>query len=107
MVKRCNKVGVRIYVDVVINHMSGNAQPAHGTGGTISKPESLSYPAVPYTSKNFNHPVCTIQNYNNATEVRNCELSGLHDLNQRQKYVRKKIVKFFNKLIDHGVAGLR
>ncbi|KAL0105211.1 hypothetical protein PUN28_016692 [Cardiocondyla obscurior] len=107
MVKRCNKVGVRIYVDTVVNHMSGDANPAYGTSGASAKPNELSYPGVPYSSKNFNHPTCTIQNYNNATEVRNCELSGLHDLDQSQKYVRDKIIKFFNKLIDLGVAGLR
>ncbi|XP_011700977.1 PREDICTED: alpha-amylase A-like [Wasmannia auropunctata] len=107
MVKRCRKVGVRIYVDTVINHMTGPAQNAYGTGGTSAKPENLSYPGVPYTSKDFNHPVCTIQNYNNATEVRNCELSGLHDLDQSKKHVRDKIVKFYNHIIDLGIAGIR
>lgn len=107
MVKRCNKVGVRIYVDAVINHMTANIQPAYGTGGTTADPNNLSYPGVPYTSENFNHPVCTIQNYNNATEVRNCELSGLHDLNQRQTHVRNKIIEYFNKIIELGVAGFR
>lgn len=107
MVKRCNKVGVRIYVDAVINHMAADAKPAYGTGGASAKPENLSYPAVPYSSKDFNHPVCTIQNYNNATEVRNCELSGLHDLDQNKRHVRNKIVEYFNKVIDLGVAGFR
>ncbi|KAL6261440.1 hypothetical protein P5V15_006532 [Pogonomyrmex californicus] len=107
MVTRCNKVGVRIYVDAIINHMSGNAQPAYGTGGTSAKPQKLSYPGVPYTSKDFNHPICTIQNYKNATEVRNCELSGLHDLDQSKQRVRRKIINYFNKLIDYGVAGFR
>ncbi|XP_071555474.1 alpha-amylase A-like [Temnothorax nylanderi] len=106
MVKRCNKVGVRIYVDAVINHMTGPAQPAYGTGGTSAKPDELSYPGVPYTSEDFNPP-CAIQNYNNATEVRNCELSGLHDLNQSKMNVRNKIIKYFNKVIDLGAAGFR
>ncbi|KAG5345659.1 AMY1 amylase, partial [Acromyrmex charruanus] len=107
MVKRCNKAGVRIYVDAVINHMTVNIRPAYGVGRSSAQPDKLRYPAVPYSSKDFNHPTCTIQNYNNATEVRNCELSGLHDLDQSKLYVRKKIVQFLNSLIDLGVAGIR
>lgn len=107
MVERCNKVGVRIYVDAVINHMTANAQPAYGTGGTSAKPDNFSYPEVSYSSEDFNHPVCTIQNYNNAIEVRNCELSGLHDLDQSKEHVRNKIAEYLNKVIDLGVAGFR
>ncbi|KAG5306614.1 AMY1 amylase, partial [Acromyrmex insinuator] len=107
MVKRCNKAGVRIYVDAVINHMTVNVRPAYGVGRSSAQPDKLRYPAVPYTSKDFNHPTCTIRNYNNATEVRNCELSGLHDLDQSKSHVRKKIVQFLNSLIDLGVAGIR
>ncbi|KAI8436617.1 hypothetical protein MSG28_010127 [Choristoneura fumiferana] len=39
--------------------------------------------------------------------VRNCELSGLKDLNQGSEYVRQQIVGFMNRLIDLGVAGFR
>jgi len=106
MVERCNKVGVRIFVDTVVNHMTADAQPAYGTGGTSANPEQRSYPAVPYSKKDF-HPSCQIQNYNNATEVRDCELSGLHDLDQSKECVQDKINEFFNKVIDLGVAGIR
>src|SRR6218665_1236657 len=33
MVDRCNKAGVRIYVDIVLNHMTGG-QKGHGTAGS-------------------------------------------------------------------------
>ncbi|RLU18257.1 hypothetical protein DMN91_008613 [Ooceraea biroi] len=107
MVSRCNKVGVRIYVDVVVNHMTADVQPAYGTGGASAKPRDFSYPAIPYSSQDFHVPPCAIQNYNNATEVRNCELSGLHDLDQSKEHVRNKIVEFLNNVIDLGVAGFR
>ncbi|XP_029669332.1 alpha-amylase 2-like isoform X1 [Formica exsecta] len=107
MVNRCKKVGVQIYVDVVVNHMSADAQPAYGTGGTSADPKDFSYPGVPYSSQDFHTPPCQIQNYNNATEVRDCELSGLHDLNQRKDHVRSEIIEFFNKLVDLGATGLR
>ncbi|XP_047029614.1 alpha-amylase A-like [Helicoverpa zea] len=98
MTTRCNKVGVRVYVDVVFNHM---------TGGGTPETDSLSYPGVPYTEENFHHPVCDVNDYNNATEMRMCRLVGLQDLNQTMPYVRQKIIGFLNKLIDLGVAGIR
>lgn len=33
MVTRCNNVGVRIYVDVLLNHMSGDSANPVGTAG--------------------------------------------------------------------------
>ncbi|XP_034949226.1 alpha-amylase-like [Chelonus insularis] len=106
MVQRCNKADVRIYVDVVINHMTGDANPAVGVDGSIAKTDERLYPAVPFTFHDF-HRVCAINNYRNATEVRNCELSGLHDLDQSKEHVRNMIVDFLNRLIDMGVAGFR
>lgn len=106
MVRRCNKVGIRIYVDVVFNHMAANQNPAIGTGGSIADPNSKLYPAVPYRSENFN-PTCSIQNYNKPIEVKNCELAGLHDLNQTVQQTRDRIVNFLNDLVDLGIAGFR
>lgn len=106
MVKRCNAVDVRIYIDVVVNHMSGDASPAIGTGGSSADPSARSYPTVPFDVNDF-HRYCKIKNYQNATEVRDCQLGGLHDLDQGKEHVRGKIVEFFNRLIDSGIAGLR
>nr|CAD7462398.1 unnamed protein product [Timema tahoe] len=39
--------------------------------------------------------------------VRNCELVGLHDLDQSSTYVRQKLVDFLDALVDCGVAGFR
>ncbi|XP_050462477.1 alpha-amylase 2-like [Cataglyphis hispanica] len=107
MIERCKKVGVQIYVDAVINHMTADILPAYGTGGTSADPKDFSYPGVPYTSQDFHTPPCQIQNYNNATEVRDCELSGLHDLDQSKEHVRNEIIGFFNRITDLGIAGLR
>lgn len=106
MVSRCNAVGVRIYVDAVVNHMTGNVQPAVGTAGSRADPERLSYPGVPFGPADFHQP-CSIDNYQDAVQVRNCDLSGLHDLDQGKARVRDKIVRFLNRAIDHGVAGFR
>ncbi|XP_011700976.1 PREDICTED: alpha-amylase 2 [Wasmannia auropunctata] len=106
MVRRCNNAGVRIYVDVVFNHMSGDHRDAKGTGGSTANTYDFSYPAVPFSREHF-HPSCSINNYQDPKNVRNCELSGLHDLDQSNEHVREKIVEFLNAAIDIGVAGFR
>ncbi|XP_022813824.1 alpha-amylase 4N-like [Spodoptera litura] len=107
MTTRCNKVGVRIYVDVVFNHMTIPHNNSLGTGGSTADPDTYSYPGVPYTKEHFNFPVCEVTDYTNATEVRVCQLGGLQDLNQTNPYVRQKITEYLNKLIDLGAAGIR
>jgi alpha-amylase len=77
-----------------------------GTAGTQSDPSTRNFPAVPFSSKHF-HKSCAINDYQNPTEVRDCELSGLPDLDQSQEAVRSKIVDFMNQLLDLGVAGFR
>ncbi|XP_061398681.1 alpha-amylase 2-like [Musca vetustissima] len=107
MIKRCNQVGVRIYVDTVVNHMSGfKAGQTMGTAGSVAYYEQRNWPAVPYAAADF-HPTCEIQNYQNATEVRDCQLGSLADLNQTLPHVRDMIVNYMNHLIDLGVAGFR
>nr|QTG69579.1 alpha-amylase [Dendroctonus valens] len=103
MIKRCNNVGIRIYADLVVNHMATST--GQGTAGNTCDPSSKSYPAVSYSEENF-HTSCDID-YNDAASIRNCELSGLKDLDQSQDYVRGKIVEYMNHLISLGVAGFR
>lgn len=107
MSRRCNDNGVRIYADVVLNHMAGiTPKPIIGTGGSIADPEKFSYPSVPYKYVHFHKP-CEISDWSDATPLRNCQVSGQRDLNQTNEYVRTKIVHFMNELIRLGVAGFR
>lgn len=106
MVERCNRAGVRVYVDVVLNHMAAGAGIVHGTAGSEADVPARKYPAVPYTRDAF-HPSCAIHNYQDAAEVRNCELVGLPDLNSSVVAVRDLQVQFLNRLIGAGVAGFR
>lgn len=108
MISRCRNAGVRIFVDVVANHMAAPQPntPAEGTAGSEADPLARSFPAVPFTNDDF-HSSCEIQNYQNATQVRDCELSSLPDLNQHSLEVRQKIIDFLNHLVDLGVAGFR
>lgn len=105
MVRRCNNVGVRIYVDAIINHMA--AGDGTGTGGSSSIYSQRWWPEVPYGWNDFNQPICDISSYQDANQVRNCQLVGLADLNQGSDWVRTKIADYMNYLIDIGVAGFR
>uniref|UniRef100_A0A4X1V6Q6 Alpha-amylase n=1 Tax=Sus scrofa TaxID=9823 RepID=A0A4X1V6Q6_PIG len=114
MVTRCNNVGVRIYVDAVINHMCGSGAAA-GTGttcGSYCNPGNREFPAVPYSAWDFNDGKCKtasggIESYNDPYQVRDCQLVGLLDLALEKDYVRSMIADYLNKLIDIGVAGFR
>ncbi|XP_026327333.1 alpha-amylase 1-like [Hyposmocoma kahamanoa] len=111
MVRRCNNVGVRIYVDTVINHMTQTWGPTEtfGTGGGTVHENTWLYPSVPYRREHFNFP-CVIQpsDYDCCPErVRTCQLNNKRDLNQSSAHVRFEIVGYMNRLINLGVAGFR
>ncbi|KAF2888858.1 hypothetical protein ILUMI_17315, partial [Ignelater luminosus] len=106
MTRRCNKVGIRIYADVVINHMAADSPNPIGTAGSTADPPNKQFPAVPYGPGDF-HKTCAINDYNDPENVRNCELSGLKDLDQSKDWVRSKLIEYCNHLVDLGVAGFR
>ncbi|KAM4807181.1 pancreatic alpha-amylase isoform X3 [Urocitellus parryii] len=76
MVTRCNNVGVRIYVDAVINHMCGEGGGAgtSSTCGSYFNAGNRDFPAVPYSGWDFNDGKCRtssggIESYNDAYQV--------------------------------------
>jgi alpha-amylase len=107
MVRRCRAAGVDIYADAIINHMSG-VRDGVGVAGSVSG--RYEYP-VPYAYDDFHH--CDrhgdddIRNYQDAWEVRNCELAELADLNTGDEAVQIKIAAYLGDLLDTGVAGFR
>ena len=106
MISRCNSVGVKVYADVVVNHMvSEYSGSGVGSAGTPFDPSTMQYTAVPYGPGDF-HDNCNI-NYGNSDSIRNCRLNGLHDLKTGTGYVRQKIADYLNDLIGIGIAGFR
>jgi alpha-amylase len=103
MVARCKAVGVDIYVDAVINHMTNFPSPGVGSAGTAYS--KYSYPGL-YTQADFHTP-CGITNYQNAANVQDCELLSLPDLNTGLASVRQKLADFLIALNRLGVAGYR
>lgn len=101
MVARCRAVGVDIYVDAVINHMTAGA--GTGTDGTVYT--KYEYPGL-YSQGDFHVP-CGVNNYQSAANVQDCELLGLADLRTRDAGVQQKIAGYLLELARLGVAGFR
>ena len=109
MVKTCRGAGVKVYVDTVINHMTGQGSTSYG-GRSY---QHFSYPGV-YTATDFHQkgPDCTssgggIEDFNNLIQVRKCELVGLADLRTETDRVQASLAGYLNKLIGYGVSGFR
>jgi alpha-amylase len=109
MVKTCRAAGVKVYVDAVINHMTGQGDTSYG-GTHFTK---YDYPGV-YTKDNFHHqgtdcpsPDGVIDDYNNLIQVRRCELVSLADLRTDTPTVQATLAAYLNKLIGYGVSGFR
>jgi alpha-amylase len=117
MVATCRAAGVKVYVDAVINHMTGQGNLSYG-GVSYTK---YDYAGL-YGPQNFHHypadcPVPpgpgsadlegSIQDFNDYTQVFHCELLGLADLRTDTDYVRNTLAAYLNKLIGYGVSGFR
>ncbi|UOF00663.1 alpha-amylase [Bdellovibrio reynosensis] len=107
MVRRCQKVGVDVYVDAVLNHTTG-IPGGIGFGGT--RFTHYDYPGL-YNYNDFHH--CgrngndNIINFNDRYELQNCELVDLADLSTSSENVRNRLAQYLNHLLDLGVAGFR
>jgi alpha-amylase len=117
MVKTCRKAGVKVIVDAVINHMTGQGNLSYG-GVTYSKYSyGTLYGPTDFHSYPQNCPIApaagstdregAIQDYNDYTQVFNCELSSLADLRTDTTYVRTQLAGYLNKLLGYGVSGFR
>jgi alpha-amylase len=112
MVTTCRAAGVKVYVDAVINHMTGQGDTSYG-GVHYTHEE---YPGV-YTTANFHQkgtgpndcPSASggIEDFNNQQQVFKCELLGLADLRTDTNAVRNTLADYLNKLIGYGVSGFR
>ena len=107
MVARCRAVDVEIYVDAVINHMTG-VYAGKGVAGTEFG--EYEYPGL-YGYDDFNH--CDrndnddIVDFDDLYEVQHCELVNLADLKTDTESVRTKLAGFLNDLLSVGVTGFR
>jgi alpha-amylase len=110
MVATCRDNGVRIYADVVINHMTG---PGSGTGSNGTEWEKYTNPdlfgdgSASYGRDDFGPCYETISDWNDKWEVQNCELLDLSNLDTASPHVRAQLTRYLNGLVAMGVGGFR
>ena len=106
MVSACNAAGVKVYVDVVLNNMSGSGSRGSGPGSGGTEYTKYDYPGT-YVDSDFHDCRRDIADYTDKWEVRNCELVGLADLKTGSTKVRDTQTAYLNRLVDMGVSGFR
>lgn len=108
MVAACDRAGVAVIADAVINHMTGQDVPGEGWAGSAY--EHYSYPGI-YESANFHRCGLTsaddIEDYRSREQVQTCELVNLADLDTSDAGVRATIRAYLDDLLSLGVAGFR
>ncbi|WP_371496729.1 alpha-amylase family glycosyl hydrolase [Kitasatospora sp. NBC_00374] len=102
MVSTCHAAGVKVIADSVINHMSAGS--GTGTGGTVYS--KYNYPGY-YQDQDFHSCRSAISNYGDRSNVQNCELVNLSDLNTGSTYVQQTIANYLSDLLSIGVDGFR
>jgi alpha-amylase len=114
MVATCHAAGVRVYVDAVVNHMTGSNQSSTTSYGGATFVNGSSYPGAGYTAADFHtypadcpQPDNQIHDWNDATEVQKCQLVSLSDLRTESDKVRSAIAGYLKGLMDLGVDGFR
>lgn len=105
MISACHAAGVKVYADVVLNHMTGQVNGGTGDAGTTF-PDNFDYPPL-YSGSDFHSCHTSITNWDDESQVWNCELSGLADLDTGSSYVRQQEASYLNSLIALGVDGFR
>lgn len=107
MVEACHAVGIEVYADAVVNHMTGIDG---GTGFAGTEFTHYEYPGL-YTYDDFHHcgltPNDDISSYQDAAQVQECELVNLADLATGTPHVRETIAAYLDDLVSLGVDGFR
>ncbi|KAF9502592.1 glycoside hydrolase family 13 protein, partial [Hydnum rufescens UP504] len=107
MAHACRAVGVKVIVDIVINHMSGIDSGSGVDGSTFTH---HNYPGI-YQHSDFHHcgltPNDAIVDFGNEAQVELCQLVNLADLNTESEYVRQRLATHLNDVLSLGVDGFR
>ena len=105
MISACHAAGVKVYADAVLNHMTGQVNGGVGDDGTTF-PDMFDYPPL-YSEPDFHSCHTSITDWDDESQVWNCELSGLADLDTGSSYVQQQEAGYLNSLIALGVDGFR
>lgn len=115
MVSTCHDAGVKVYADTVLNHMAGDNQTSTDSyGADAFSAGAHSYSQPGYTADDFHsypgdcpNSNLAINDWNNQTQVQECELVSLEDVKTESSHVRSVETAYLNRLVDAGVDGFR
>ena len=119
MVTTCKAAGVGIIADVVLNQTTGASSTSEtktGVAGTKYNAATGSYPGFTgsnnkyssgLSSSDFHSCTSSISDYTNQTEVQECRLSGMWDLDSSSEKVRDIQSDYLAELYNMGVSGFR
>ena len=134
MINICRSNNIRIYSQIVINHMAGNGNdmyeihknpdcsrwgPKTGSGGspfwtTRGRYENnpytgnipvMEFPSVPYFASDF-HCYLKFSEQNNTYQLNFHWIGDLVDLNTEKDYVQQRISDFITDLLSLGISGI-
>ncbi len=105
MITACHAAGIKVYADVVLNHMTAQTGGGTGDNGTTF-PDMYDYPPL-YDESDFHSCHTSITDWDDESQVWNCELDGLADLDTGSAYVQDQEAAYLNGLIALGVDGFR
>ena len=109
MIDICNSYNIDLYLDVVINHMAAD----NGLGRAGNSYGNRTYVNYPNNSIHFHHDLfnnltnCGVNNFDNETNVQECDLLGLPDLHTQHPYVQAEISTFLSNMLSLGIKGFR
>lgn len=110
MVGRCAGAGVRVYVDVVLNHMTGRPLTDDPRWGIGSAGSGYAYGAYPSFGPGDFHPEgpdgcdAGAKAVDRAT-LQRCALAGRADLDTQSDPVQDRLGAYLNGLLGMGVSG--
>ena len=96
--------------------MAGMGRSGVGWGGSefVSDNDEPYYPDAGLVYGDFNRcgiectaGCCCVNSWTDFSNVRDCPLLGLQDINPKIANAREKVTDVLNKMIDGGVAGFR
>jgi alpha-amylase len=94
LINAAHAKGIYVMVDVVANHVAP-------VGDDFSQ-------IYPLNKSEHYHSDCDINDWGNQSQVENCRLAGLPDLNQNNDYVRGYLKSWIKNLVnDFGFDGIR
>ncbi|KAL4820262.1 glycoside hydrolase superfamily [Aspergillus spinulosporus] len=105
--RELHKRGMYLMVDVVINDMAQAVNSSLDSGSSIDWSR-----LIPFNNKKYYHPFCSIEDWNNPDESKNCwfstEVVALPDLKTEDESVVSIIQAWVKELVgNYSIDGLR